>query len=55
MLLAYSISDGIAFGFISYTIMSLAAGNGKKVSLLMYVISLLFIGYYILKMVVLTA
>jgi adenine/guanine/hypoxanthine permease len=55
MLLAYSISDGIAFGFVSYTVMSLASGNGKKVSPLMYIISLLFIGYYILKMVVLTA
>lgn len=52
MLLSYSISDGIAFGFISYTIMSLAAGNGKKISPLMYVISLFFIGYYVLNMIV---
>ncbi len=53
MILSYSICDGIAFGFISYTIMSLASGNAKKISPLMYIISILFIGYYVLKFTVL--
>ena len=54
MVLTYSISDGISFGFISYTIMSLAAGNAKKISPLMYVISALFVVYYVLKMTILS-
>lgn len=45
---AYSISDGIAYGIISYTILHLAAGKGRKVSPLMYVLTVLFILKYIL-------
>lgn len=45
---AYSISDGIAFGFISYTIIKLVRGKGKDVPILMYILSLLFVLKYIL-------
>ncbi|MDO4566363.1 MAG: NCS2 family permease [Oscillospiraceae bacterium] len=46
---AYSISDGIAFGFISYTIIKLVRGKAKEVPALMYVLSALFIVMYVLK------
>jgi len=46
---AYSISDGIGFGFISYSIIKLFRGKGKQVPVLVYVISILFILMYILK------
>ncbi len=45
---AYSISDGIAFGFISYCIIKLIRGKGKEVSPLLYIIALLFILKYVL-------
>lgn len=49
MPLAYSISEGIAFGFISYVVINLASGKAKekKISPLMYVLSVLFILKYI--------
>ena len=46
---AYSISEGIAFGFISYTIIKLAKGKAKEIPVLMYIISILFIAKYILS------
>lgn len=46
---AYSISDGIAFGFISYTLIKLFRGKGKEVPAFMYVISVLFILMYVLS------
>lgn len=46
---AYSISDGIGFGFISYTLIKIARGKFKEVPILMYIISALFIVMYILK------
>ncbi len=45
---AYSISDGIAFGFISYCVIKLVRGKGKQVPVLMYIISLLFLAKYVL-------
>ena len=45
---AYSISDGIAFGVISYTVFHLLAGKGKKVTPLMYVLAVLFLLRYFL-------
>ena len=45
---AYSISDGIGFGFISYSIIKLARGKAKDVPVLVYVISVLFVLKYIL-------
>ena len=46
---AYSISEGIAIGVISYTIINLVTGQTKKkkVSILMYILSVLFILKYI--------
>lgn len=48
MPLAYSISDGIAFGFISYVILNVFTGKAKKVTPLMYLLTLLFVLKYIL-------
>ena len=45
---AYSISDGIGFGFISYSIIKVARGKAKEVPVLVYIISVLFILKYIL-------
>lgn len=45
---AYSISDGIAFGFISFCLIKLVRGKGRQVPVLAYVISLLFILKYLL-------
>ena len=47
MPLMYSISEGIAIGVISYTIINVCCGKAKKVTPLMYVLTLLFIAKYI--------
>ena len=47
MPLFYSISEGISLGLISYVILNLVTGKGKKVSPLMYVLAVLFILKYI--------
>ena len=48
MPLMYSISEGIAMGVISWTVLHLCAGKTKgKVSILMYVLTVLFIMKYI--------
>lgn len=44
----YSISEGIALGFISYVVLNAIAGKWKKVSPLMYVLAALFILKYIM-------
>ena len=44
----YSITDGIAFGFIAYIVVMLARGKVKKVHPLMYVIVALFILMYVI-------
>ena len=44
----YSISEGIAFGIISYVIINLIAGNGKKITPTLFVIAVLFILKYIM-------
>ncbi|MCC8027982.1 MAG: NCS2 family permease [Clostridium sp.] len=46
----YSISEGIALGVISYVIINLATGRAKekKISLLMYILAVLFILKYVL-------
>ena len=46
MMLSYSIADGIAFGFITYTIGMLASGRWKKVHVLIYILSALFVIYF---------
>ncbi|MCQ2509957.1 MAG: NCS2 family permease [Lachnospiraceae bacterium] len=48
MPLFYSISDGISVGVISYVVINLFAGKGKKVKPLMYVLAVLFVLKYIL-------
>lgn len=40
---AYSIAEGIVFGMLSYVLLKLLTGKGKEVSLVMYVLALLFI------------
>lgn len=47
MPLFYSISEGIAVGVMSYTILNLICGKGKNVKPLMYVLTILFILKYI--------
>ncbi|WP_433943066.1 NCS2 family permease [Paenibacillus sp. SN-8-1] len=44
----YSIVDGMAFGFIAYPIAKLAAGRGREVKAVMYVITVLFLANFIL-------
>ena len=46
---AYSISEGIAFGCISYTIIKLVRGKAKEVHPVMYAISILFLIRYVLQ------
>ncbi|MBV1819385.1 NCS2 family permease [Anaerosalibacter bizertensis] len=43
MPLAYSIAEGIVFGMLSYVVLKLLTGKGKEVSLVMYILSILFI------------
>ena len=43
----YSISEGIAFGFIFYTLLHVLTGKLDKVTPLMYVLTVLFIMKYI--------
>ena len=47
MPLFYSISEGISIGIISYVLLNLVCGKGKKVTPLMYVLAVLFILKYI--------
>lgn len=44
----YSISEGIGMGIITYVVVKLAAGKGKKITLLMYILAVLFILKYVL-------
>ena len=43
---AYSISEGIAIGFISYTLINAFCGRVKKISVPMWILTALFIAYY---------
>lgn len=47
MPILYSISDGIAFGVISYVVINLLTGKAKKITPLMYIIAILFVLKYI--------
>ena len=46
----YSISEGIAMGVITYVVINLVAGKAKekKMSLLMIILAVLFVGKYFL-------
>lgn len=48
MPMAYSISDGLAFGGISYVLIKLLSGRKKEIHPVMYVVSLLFLVYIII-------
>ena len=43
MVCAYSISDGIMFGILSYVIIKVLAGKAKKISVATYIVALLFV------------
>ena len=48
---AYSISDGIGFGFISFTVIKMFRGKFKEVPVLVYILSAVFILKYILSFI----
>lgn len=48
MPLAYSISDGIMLGMITYTLLNALTGKFKKVSVMMWILAVLFILRYVL-------
>lgn len=48
MPLAYSISDGIMLGLISYVVLNALTGKFKKISIMMWILAVLFILRYIL-------
>lgn len=48
MPLAYSISDGIMLGMITYTLLNALAGKLKKVSVMMWILAVLFILRHVL-------
>ncbi len=43
----YSISEGIAFGVISYVVLNAVCGKAKKITPLMYVLALIFVVKYV--------
>ncbi|MFA5385451.1 MAG: NCS2 family permease [Eubacteriales bacterium] len=45
---SYSIGDGLALGFISYSVVNLLSGKAKRVSGLMYVLSAVLLLYFFL-------
>ncbi len=53
MLLAYSIAEGIAFGFIFYVLMMLASKRFKEISWPMYALALLFVINFVVKFTIL--
>ncbi|MCD8562144.1 MAG: hypothetical protein LRY20_01535 [Acholeplasmataceae bacterium] len=48
MILSYSISDGIGFGFLTYVVVMIAGRKAKEVSPLLYGATALFIAYIVL-------
>jgi AGZA family xanthine/uracil permease-like MFS transporter len=50
MPLTFSITDGIAFGFISYSLIKLCSGRGKEVNAFVYIFAALLAARYILKL-----
>lgn len=49
MVLTYSISDGIAIGFIVYTVGCIGSGRYKEVKPMVWVLDLIFIFYFMFK------
>lgn len=48
IVLTFSIANGIAAGFIVYTLAKVAQGKRKEVPVLMYVLSFLFVIYFLI-------
>lgn len=48
MILTYSISNGIAFGFIAYAIAMTAAGKAKEVHITVWILMVIFVIYFAL-------
>lgn len=46
--LTYSIADGLALGFVSYPLIKLLAGRGREVSVVMYALAVVLVGYFLL-------
>jgi AGZA family xanthine/uracil permease-like MFS transporter len=42
----YSIANGIGAGFISYVLLRLASGRGRKIHPLMWAVAVAFVGYF---------
>jgi AGZA family xanthine/uracil permease-like MFS transporter len=49
MPLSHSISDGIIFGIVTYTILKLISGKSKDLSPVMYILSIIFIAYLLYR------
>lgn len=45
--LCYSISDGLAIGFIAYAIIKLLSGRGREVNWMMYLLAVLLLIYFV--------
>jgi AGZA family xanthine/uracil permease-like MFS transporter len=43
----YSITNGVAAGFVSYTLIKVMQGKWREVHVLTYLVSLLFVGYFV--------
>lgn len=52
MLFTSSIADGIAFGFIFYSLIKLVRGEIKSVSPIIWISSALFVGYFVLMTII---
>jgi AGZA family xanthine/uracil permease-like MFS transporter len=50
MPLTYSIANGFAFGFVSYTLLKLLSGRAKEVSWVMIVVSAAFVLNFVLRL-----
>lgn len=51
MVFCYSISEGLAFGFIFYVIMKVFSGRAKEVNFVMYLLAVLFTCNFVVKFV----
>jgi AGZA family xanthine/uracil permease-like MFS transporter len=50
MPLTYSIANGFAFGFVSYTLLKICAGRWREVSWVMLAISAVFMVNFVLRL-----
>ena len=45
--LTFSIANGLAFGFVAYTVLKIARGEFRSVNWLVYVLTILFIARFV--------